>query len=837
MGLGDTLKKHTDPEVLANSLKRFGFSIQTALNPNHRHDEEHEKEQDRQRQAICDSHPFKSFAGPRPGNHSAWYSDGLDYFWALSEVLDSANDCIFILDWWLTPELYLRRPPALHHEFRLDRLLKRKAEQGVKVFIMVYKEVNQTMTMSSSHTKHFLEELHENITVMRHPDHLGGEVVLYWSHHDKVVVVDNTIACVGGLDICFGRWDTPAHPLADLHPTDLLNSTLFPGADFNNARIEDFQKVDQWVSNQQSNAEVGRMPWHDIHSIFLGPSVLDVSHNFVERWNFVKELKYKRDSHYPWLAFPHGGDPAEENAMNWDSMGKHPHTVQFHRLGQHFRHPFHPENREFRLDGQGVEVGQGSSTVQVLRSAGDWSSGILTERSIQNAYVQLIREASHYVYIENQFFVTATEPGGKVENLIGAALVERILSAAQSGKKFKVIVVIPTIPCFAGELDKAAGIRCIMSYQYKAMSRGGGKSIMECISEAGVDPNEYISFYNLRGYDRINTAPIKHMEEKSGVSYHQAQVALARIFLGDQGYASGSTKVAIKQWVNDSTLPPPGSKSKGGGSTVTKIAEVEMPKTEEEAREILKRFQQAAPTEEEGYRVRDSIATNVLHGQDKKTSEEAWWGEEDERLSYVTEEIYIHSKLMIVDDRKVLVGSANINDRSQLGDRDSETAVVIEDSEMVESKMNGQKYLASSFASGLRRRLWRQHLGLIDVEDCSPASERGYPTSAMRPPPHWKPDQERLKHHPEWEALVEDPLGEEVEKMWKDQARTNTSIYEEIFKVVPTDSVKNWNQYRDFFPQPPTLTGHVADPTIPLETIKASLSKVRGHLVECPLRF
>jgi hypothetical protein len=44
-------------------------------------------------------------------------------------------------DWWLTPELYLRRPPAYHPEWRLDRLLQRKAQQGVKIYVIVYKEV------------------------------------------------------------------------------------------------------------------------------------------------------------------------------------------------------------------------------------------------------------------------------------------------------------------------------------------------------------------------------------------------------------------------------------------------------------------------------------------------------------------------------------------------------------------------------------------------------------------------------------------------------------------------------------------------------------------------
>jgi phospholipase D1/2 len=40
-----------------------------------------------------------------------------------------------------------------------------------------------------------------------------------------------------------------------------------------------------------------------------------------------------------------------------------------------------------------------------------------------------------------------------------------------------------------------------------------------------------------------------------------------------------------------------------------------------------------------------------------------------------TEMIYIHSKLMIVDDLSVIIGSANINDRSMMGNRDSELAV------------------------------------------------------------------------------------------------------------------------------------------------------------------
>ena len=38
--------------------------------------------------------------------------------------------------------------------------------------------------------------------------------------------------------------------------------------------------------------------------------------------------------------------------------------------------------------------------------------------------------------------------------------------------------------------------------------------------------------------------------------------------------------------------------------------------------------------------------------------------------------IYVHSKLMIVDDSAVIVGSANINQRSMAGSRDTELALL-----------------------------------------------------------------------------------------------------------------------------------------------------------------
>ena len=42
-----------------------------------------------------------------------------------------------------------------------------------------------------------------------------------------------------------------------------------------------------------------------------------------------------------------------------------------------------------------------------------------------------------------------------------------------------------------------------------------------------------------------------------------------------------------------------------------------------------------------------------------------------------SEIVYVHSKYLVVDDEYLLIGSANINDRSMMGVRDSELAVVL----------------------------------------------------------------------------------------------------------------------------------------------------------------
>jgi phospholipase D1/2 len=172
------------------------------------------------------------------------------------------------------------------------------------------------------------------------------------------------------------------------------------------------------------------------------------------------------------------------------------------------------------------QQGFGPMNCQILRSCSKWSNGTPTEKSIQAAYIDVIEKSQHFVYIENQFFITATGDKQKpVKNLIGKALVDRILRAARNGEKYKVIVIIPAVPAFAGDLrdDASLGTRAIMEFQYFSINRGGN-SIMELIAQAGFNPLDYIRFYNLRNYDRLNAGnTMSQVEHQSGVSYEDAR--------------------------------------------------------------------------------------------------------------------------------------------------------------------------------------------------------------------------------------------------------------------------------------------------------------------------
>lgn len=74
-------------------------------------------------------------------------------------------------------------------------------------------------------------------------------------------------------------------------------------------------------------------------------------------------------------------------------------------------------------------------TCQVLRSISHWSietkDKAIVECSIYDAYINAISQAKHFIYIENQFFVSAGNGDKIVKNKIANAILKRILRAVQ----------------------------------------------------------------------------------------------------------------------------------------------------------------------------------------------------------------------------------------------------------------------------------------------------------------------------------------------------------------------------------------------------------------------
>lgn len=337
-------------------------------------------------------------------------------------------------------------------------------------------------------------------------------------------------------------------------------------------------------------------------------------------------------------------------------------------------------------------------------------------------------------------------------NKIGAAIVQRIRRAHTDKQRFKIWVVMPAVPAFAGDLksNDALGTRAIMKYQYNSISRGG-HSIIERLQQAGIeDPSEYISFYNLRNFDRINTsATMEAAEEKAGVDYEEARKE------HDDQVGAGHF--------------PQGEGT--GGTTGS-----------------YEKYQKQAQTVVD--QTKDSIVAAYMDGRDE-LADFVWDGDaEAEMDAFVSEELYIHSKLLIADDRLVLCGSANLNDRSQLGTHDSEIAVVIEDGPQVSSTMDGRPYQASKFASSLRREIFRKHLGLLPHQH------------PERPNANWHPVTDALNEY-DWgspaDVLVRDPLHPNFANLWRGTAKANTEIFRRAFHPVPDNTVRTWKDYDEFF--------------------------------------
>lgn len=76
---------------------------------------------------FFNSQRFSSFAPVRENSLTKWFVDASDYMESVADSIESAKEEIFITGFFLSPEIYLKRPVIVGDRWRLDKLLQRKA--------------------------------------------------------------------------------------------------------------------------------------------------------------------------------------------------------------------------------------------------------------------------------------------------------------------------------------------------------------------------------------------------------------------------------------------------------------------------------------------------------------------------------------------------------------------------------------------------------------------------------------------------------------------------------------------------------------------------------------
>ncbi|KAL1539118.1 Phospholipase D zeta 1 [Salvia divinorum] len=740
----------------------------------------------------CHPHRFGSFAPPRglieDGSQAQWFVDGRAAFEAIALAIEEAKSEIFICGWWMCPELFLRRPFRANASSRLDSLLESKAKQGVQVYILLYKEVALALKINSVYSKKKLLGIHENIRVLRYPDHFSSGVYL-WSHHEKIVIVDHQICFVGGLDLCFGRYDSGEHQVGD-YP-----SQIWPGKDYYNPRESEPNSWEDTMKDELDRYKYPRMPWHDVHCALWGPPCRDIARHFVQRWNYAKRNKAPNEQAIPLLLPQH-------------------HMVIPHYMGK---------STEIEIENEDDY----SNNKQIKRND-SFSS------SYQDVPLLIPQEATGLDDVQ-------TEPklnGFNTQNNLHGQT-SKSAKTSFCFRKSKVEPLIPDMPMrgFVDDLDSLDFQREFPSHVKKSGTEGSemdwweaqerGDQVVSSDEIGQVGPRVSCRCQIIRSVSQWS-AGTSQIEE----SIHKAYCSLIDraehiVYIENQFFISGlsgdetiqnrvlealykriarahNEKKSFRVIVVIPLLPGfQGGVDDSGAASVRAIMHWQYRTICRGHKSILHNLYELL-----GPKMHEYISFFGLRA----------YGRLFDGGPIATSQVYVHSKIMIVDDRYALIGSANINDRSLLGSRDSEIGALIEDNEFVDSWMGGKSWKAGKFALSLRLSLWCEHLGL---------------------------------HAGEVNKIRDPVIDSTYKDIWMTTAKTNTMIYQDVFSCLPNDQINTRISLRQCMISWKAKVGHTttdlgiapnklenhqeggATNTDPMERLKS----IRGHLVSFPLEF
>jgi phosphatidylserine/phosphatidylglycerophosphate/cardiolipin synthase-like enzyme len=180
---------------------------------------------------------------PRAGNAVEVLIDGAEALAAIEAEIRGARSHVHVAGWALTPHFPLTRgePPVL-----LRELLAEKAEEADVRVLLWAGAPRHTFMPDRASVRACRDELVRGTKIRAALDSRSRAM---HCHHEKLVIVDDDVAFVGGIDLTMmggDRWDTSVHP----------------------AR--------------------GRLGWHDAAVRLRGPVVADVAAHFDARWGEIR---------------------------------------------------------------------------------------------------------------------------------------------------------------------------------------------------------------------------------------------------------------------------------------------------------------------------------------------------------------------------------------------------------------------------------------------------------------------------------------------------------------------------------------------------------------------
>ena len=719
---------------------------------------------------LVDSNKYNAYTNDKNYNICKYFCDGKDYFTDLFIHLMDAKQSIYITDWWMSPEVFLLRPVDekiylemakngettrnLEKMTRLMDVLNYKAKQGVKIYILVYYECSLALTLNSKHTEEILKGLNSNIKVTRHP---SDAFTLLWSHHEKLVIIDQMIGYVGGLDLCWGRYDFPQHPIYE--GPNPQKQYYFPLIDYSNARICDFSKVENYTVESVKRENTIRMPWHDVHSKIIGPAVCDIARHFIERWNHANFSDRKEKG----LTSINQGASFSQNKFNFWSL---------------FTGVLKKKSAKMEARKSMETPLEKVKTTQTIEIAEENKIGYNEQKNLEDNFMKDKQKIDDDHLLEKKgttsYYKTLVQRMGKLGNQAMAIDLENQISNDEMYKKyFNENSITSNVQVLRSASEWSAGLKktenSILKGYYELISNAKHYIYIEnqfFVSKAWTDEEKKQCKHSIS--DIVKNEIAYYLRKRIERAYYNKENFRVFVFVPLlPGFAGEPEESSTLQIIVKHTYA--GICQNHGLSLI----------------EQLRKIMGNAWKNYLGfYSLRNHCLVN---GVPK------------------TEIIYIHSKLMIVDDTKVLIGSANINDRSMLGVRDSEFAVIIKEKKQLTNirtnkpfVMDGNRnYRAANFATNFRKDLMAEHLGI-------------------------NPD----------DPILDDPVSNELFSLIVNRANTNTEIYHNIFGCYPDNAYNNFIKLKRA-----KLMQKEEKPEVLLNKYNQYKDKIVGHIVAYPLMF